>query len=110
MQINYVGQWLLDKRLLKKRLDVHIKGTSTTLFYNGCYENHCGHVLLDAVPVSTEASVRVKISFEQMKANIRVRYLIPETTNETPGFVSASQARPIVHAYGERVVIIGPDV
>src|SRR5690242_5773428 len=102
--MHYIGQWLLDKWLLKKQLDVRIKGTSATLFYNGRYENQCGHVLLDAVPLSTEASVRVKVGFEQMNANIRVCYLIPKTTNETPRIISASQACPIMQAYGERVV------
>ena len=104
------GQWLLDARLLNKRLDIRIKGTTTTLFSNGRYEGQCGHIVLDAVPISTEAPVKIRIGFEQTKANFRPRYLIPEVTTETPQYISASTARPIVQAPGERVVIIGPDI
>jgi hypothetical protein len=105
-----IGQWLLDARLLKKRLDVRIQGTRVVLFHNGRYEGACGRITLDTIPATTEAAIRVLVGYERTKANLRPRFLIPETSTETPHLILAQNARPIVQAFGERVVIIGPDV
>jgi hypothetical protein len=105
-----LGEWLLNEKLLHKQLDVRIKGTVDTLFYNGKYENKCGFVVLDSVPFNTASSVTVRIGLEQSRRSFKLFYLFPQTTTENPGFVPAEAARPVVSTVGQRVVIIGPDV
>jgi hypothetical protein len=109
----HIGQWLLDARLLNIPLDVRIRGTTALQFHQGRYENHCGRLMLNAVPANNEASVKMKIGLVKTNVYMRPRYLFPEITTETtqmPGYVSASPIQRIVHVFGERVVIIGPDI
>jgi hypothetical protein len=105
-----LGGWLLNGKLLHKRLDVRIKGTMTTAFYNGRYENQCGYVVLESIPSSTASSVTVRVGFEQSRRSFKLFYLFPELTTENPGFVSREAAHPVVSSMGQRVVIIGPDL
>src|ERR1700727_2418216 len=39
--LRLAGEWLLDSRLLHKKLDVRIRGTTITLCHNARYENEC---------------------------------------------------------------------
>ena len=101
---------MLDARLVDKKLDVRIKGTKVTLFHNGQYENKCGFVVMKKVPATVNDSVVVKIGFEQSQRPFLLRYLVPERTTERPGFVDVAVAKPMIQEFGERVVIIGPDL
>jgi hypothetical protein len=106
--IRVVGKWLLDDRLLNKRLDVRIRGTTRTLFHNGRYENQCGFTVLTRAPSSVNESVIVKLGYEQTKRKFQLCYLFPEMTTEVPKVVGPDAARPVVSSIGQRVVIIGP--
>src|ERR1700675_1044873 len=97
------GEWLLDPRLLNK-------GTLSTLFHNGRYENQCGFIILKKVPSSVTESVTVKVRFSQSQWPFHPRYLLPEMTPENPPFVPAEAAQPIVSVIGKCVVIVGPDL
>ena len=103
-----VGKWLLDSRLLNKRLDIRIRGTKKTLFHNGRYENQCGFTVLTQVPSSVNESVTVKLGYEQTKRKFQLCYLFPEMTTEIPRVVGPEAASPVVSSIGQRVVIIGP--
>lgn len=91
-------------------MDVRINGTKKTLFHNGRYEDKCGFIVLKKVPASVDESVVVKIGFEQSQRQFPLRYLVPEKTTERPQFVIGSMVKPIVKEFGQRVVIIGPDL
>lgn len=106
----YLGQWLLDGRLVDKKLDVRIQGTKTTLFHNGRYEDNCGFIVMKRLLASVDESVVVKLGFEHTQRSFPLRYLVPERTTERPGFVEAKFAKSIAQEPGERVVIIGPDL
>ena len=104
------GEWLLDPRLQKKRLDIHIRGTTVKIWHNGAYENACGFLVLTKPLKSTNDSVIVKIGYNQSKIYFPLHYIFPQVTTERSMFVSRSAASPIVKTIGERVVIIGNDV
>jgi hypothetical protein len=101
---------MLDPRLVGKKLDVRIKGTTQTSFHNGCYENHCGFTILKAAPATVHSSTTVRIGFAEAQKSFPVGYLYPQTTTERPPFVSREAAGSITSNIGQRVVIIGPDV
>jgi hypothetical protein len=107
---SFAGEWLLDARLLHKRLDVRIKGTTNSLSHLGRYENKIGYIILDAVPSSINASVTVKVGYVEARRPFPVCHLFPETTTENPPFVSTEAARPVVSMPGQRVVVIGADL
>ena len=104
------GEWLLNSKLVHKRLDVRIKGTASALFYNGRYENRCGFVVLEAVPSSVNTSVTVKLGWERTRRKFPLRYLSPELTTENPPSISAEVACSVLSSIGQRVVIIGADI
>jgi hypothetical protein len=101
---------LLDSRLLCRKLDICIKGTQSTLFHNGRYENHCGFIVLKKVPIDVNSSVMVKIGYTQSQKQFQPRYLIPQITTENPPVITREAATPLVLAVGCRVVIIGADL
>jgi hypothetical protein len=105
-----VGEWLLNERLLHKKIDVRINGTRKDLFHNGLHENKTGFVVLDTVPSGVDKSVNVKLGYEQSNWRFPLRYLVPETTTENPPFVPPKSARPIISTPGLRVVVIGADL
>jgi hypothetical protein len=105
-----LGEWLLDMRLLRKRLDVRIEGTTTTLSYYGRYEGQCGYTVLTKTPSDVNVTVPVKVGFTESRIFLPLHHLSPQRTTERPGFVPAKAAHPIVSAVGERVVIIGVDL
>lgn len=105
-----LGEWLLDPRLLNKKLDIHVQGTSSTLHYNGRYENQRGFVVLTQKPKDVKTSVEVRLGFARSRLRFPLWQLYPETTTERPGFIPPEAARPVFSAVGERVVIIGVDL
>lgn len=100
---------MLDPRLLYKRLDVRIKGTTRCLFHNGTYEDADGFTVLTGIPKNTDTSIFVKVGFEQSRIRFPLRFLFPEMTTQRPFFVPLKLATPVVSTYQQRVVIIGPD-
>jgi len=110
MTFGCLGEWLLNPKLIHKRLDVRIKGTASTLFHNGRYENTCGFVVLEAAPSSVNTSIVVKLGWERTQRKFPLLYLSPELTTENSPFVSAELARSVLSSVGQRVVIIGPDI
>jgi hypothetical protein len=112
----YLGMWLLDGRLINKKLDVRIRGTQgnscSKSFYKGRYEGRCGFIFLDRIPDGVDGSVEVKMGVDQTRRRFQARHLFPETTTERPPHVDAEAAKPMVSVLSQiqRVVIIGPDV
>ena len=104
------GEWLLDPRLLNKRLDIRIQGTKATLWHNGRYENEGGFVVLTKPPSNVDVSVSVKLGFAQSRLFFPLRFLHPEVTTERSGFVLPEARRPVISTVGQRVVIIGADL
>jgi hypothetical protein len=105
-----LGEWLLDPRLVGKKLDIRIMGTTQTSLYNGRYENQCGFTTLKTVPANVHSSTTVRIGFAESQRSFPVGYLYPQVTTERPPFVTKDVACPITSNIGQRVVIIGPDV
>ena len=105
-----IGEWLLDSRLVGKKLDVRILGTRQTSFHRGRYENNCGFIMLQKVPDNVNHSTLVRIGFEESQRSFPIKYLHPQTTTERPPFVADKDVGPISSRIGQRVVIIGPDV
>jgi hypothetical protein len=103
----YVGEWLLDARLLNKRLDVHIRGTKETLVQNGRYENERGFTVLTKPLPDVNHRILVKLGYAQSRVFFPACHIFPETTTTRPGFVVAGC--PVVSVPGERVVIVGED-
>ncbi len=104
------GHWLLNERLLHKKLDVRIQGTDKTQFYNGSYEGQGGFIIMKKLPAREDDSVKVALRYNRTQRAFQVRYLVPETTTELERFVSAQSAQLVVSSPGQRVVILGPDV
>lgn len=105
-----LGEWLLDPRLVGKRLDVRIMGTAQTSFRDGRYENQCGFTTLTATPANIHSSTTVRMGFAEARVSFPAVYLWPQRTTERPPFVSKDVAGPITSNFGQRVVIIGSDV
>jgi len=105
----YLGQWLLDSRLLNKRLDVRIHGTTKNLYRNGAYENACGFLVLTSVPRRADASLVVKIGMNQSKLHFKANNITPQLTTECAPIVAPEAARSIASTIGQRVVIVGRD-
>lgn len=110
------GQWLLDNRLVMRKLDVRIQGTRSTNppWQNGKFEGQLGFVVLTEPAQSLNSSTIVKTGFAQNRALLQIRHLIPETSTERPTFKFMNSAQgpdiyPILSVPGSRVVIIGPD-
>jgi hypothetical protein len=103
----YVGEWLLNARLLNKRLDIRIQGTKETLVHNGRYENERGFTVLTKLPPDVNHRLLVKLGYAQSRVFFPACHIFPETTTTRPGFVVAG--RPVVSTPGERVVIVGED-
>jgi hypothetical protein len=104
------GSWLIDQRLLYKRLDVRIRDTIDPPFHKGRYEGHSGFTVLMKRPSDVAASNIVKMGFSENRLLFQIRHLVPETTTERPGFVTHEAAISITSAFNTRVVIIGPDL
>lgn len=112
------GEWLWDKRLLNKRIDIIILGTTAVQpsLYGGRYEGHQGYTVLQSLPTPTE-SIYVRVGPLASKLRIPVMYLFPARTSVVQldtrlvdlDMVTEQQELPFGQAYGLRVLIIGPD-
>jgi hypothetical protein len=111
MLINLASdEWLLDPRLLNKRLDIRISGTKINLCHGGRYEDHIGYLVLDQVPADTTKSVLIKVGYHESQLRFPIRHLRPLRTTERPPTVTSDMAQPLSASMGERVVIIGSDL
>lgn len=106
----FTGEWLLDSRLVGKKLDVRILGTTQTSLHRGRYKNNCGFIILQGVPANVNSSTTVRVGFAESQRSFPIKYLYPQTTTERPPFVADRDVGPITSKIGQRVVIIGPDV
>jgi hypothetical protein len=106
----HTGEWLLESRLLHKRLDVRITGTNISLWHNARYEDECGFLTLTKKVSSVNDSVVVKVGYNQSKIYFPLRHIYPEITTERPKIILRSAAIPIIRAIGEQVVVIGADL
>jgi hypothetical protein len=101
---------LLDARLLNKKLDVRIRGTTEKLYHRGVYEGREGFIVPDRVFSNVEDTVQVQIGYAQSRRPFPLKYLVPHMTTQREMFVSPAAARPVISTIGERVVIIGADL
>lgn len=109
---SYPGEWLFDARLVHKKLDVRISGTTQPVWRNGRYEHRAGFIVL-RMPLKSESdSITVKVGYMQSQVSFRPYHLSPEITmhQEGPGSQIVESAIPMTSVLGTRVVIIGPDV
>jgi hypothetical protein len=106
-----IGEWLLDPRLLNKKLDVRISGTTDPLWRKGRYENKIGFIVLRMALKSVNDSIPVMMGYTQGKVYFRAHHLSPEVTMEWEGLTPqfSYPPHPMVSALGTQVVIIGAD-
>jgi hypothetical protein len=100
----------LDQRLLGKKLDVRIRGTTDPPFHKGRYEGHSGFTVLMKQLLDITASNIVKMGFSENRLLFQIQHLVPETTTEHSGFITQEAATSIISAFNTCVVIIGPDL
>jgi hypothetical protein len=107
-----LGEWLLDARLLNKRLDVCIQGTKRTLYRNGRYKDACGFLVLEQTPSDVSTSIIVKIGFAEGRLHFPVWHIFPLTTMERPqpSQIRPNDVKPIISSPRKWVVIIGLDL
>jgi hypothetical protein len=107
-----LGEWLLDPRLVNKKLDVRINGTTNPIWRKGHYENKPGFVVLRMSLKSVDDSITVTMGYTQGQVSFRAYHLSPEITmeQEGPDSRTAHPALPMISVLGTRVVIIGADV
>lgn len=107
-----LGEWLLDHRLLNKRLDIKITGTTKENLYNGRYEDSLGFLVLTSPHMTVLEAVYVKLEYTQLKIKFELRHIDPLTTTARSTSIPQKQPSypgPIISDYGRRVIIIGPD-
>jgi hypothetical protein len=106
------GEWLLDPRLLNKKLDVKIIGTTDPPWRNGRYEKKVGFTMIRMPLKSVNDSVNVSMGYAQSRIYFRAYHLCPEITMEQEGPTpqTTPAASPICSTLGTRVVIIGVDL
>ena len=105
-----LGRWLMDQRLLCKKLDVQIQGTVEPPFHKNRYEGHNGFTILIKQPSDIMESNIVKMVFSENRLRFQIQHLRPETTTEWSGFITRKAASLITFAINMHVVIIGPDL
>jgi hypothetical protein len=107
-----LGEWLLDPRLVGKKLEVRVRGTITPPWQRGRYENDIGIVELKNPLKTVSDSIAVKIGYTQGRVFFRACHLLPEHTTQQPRpfpEVSTPELR-LANSPGMRVVIIGVDL
>jgi hypothetical protein len=104
-----LGEWLLDTKLLNKRLDVRIQGTRVDPWQGGRYEGSCGFLVLEESPRHVTVAVVVKVGPNESRIRFPLRYIFPLMTTERPPTVLSNAAQPVISTLGERVVVIGSD-
>jgi len=109
-QCLHSGTWLLDPRLVGKKLDVRIQGTTDPPFQGGKFEGRLGFTVLTKPPRNVTDSNIVKLGYSENRLLFQAQHLVPETTTERDVFVNREVAVSITAVAGTRVVIIGPDL
>jgi hypothetical protein len=104
-----LGEWLLDMRLLNKRLSVCIQGTSVDPWQGGHYEGSCSFLVLEESPGHVTVAVVVKVRPNESRIRFPLQYIFPLMTTEWPLNVLSNAAQPVISTFGERVVVIGSD-
>jgi hypothetical protein len=107
--IDYSGKWLVEPRLLKKRIDVRIKGTVTDCYHGGRYEDQIGTIEMFFAPTGISSAVEVVVGANKTRRKFKLQYLEPVRTNES-GPLPADKPISIEHCPGQRVIVIGPDL
>lgn len=110
-----VANWLVTygHRLLNKKLDVRVKGTTNPPWHNGRFEDQLGFMVLTHGVYSLDSPIVVKIGFLESRAALQARHVVPEVTTERPRYPSKNPppaVMDILSVPGIRVVIIGPDM
>jgi hypothetical protein len=82
------GSWLINQRLLYKRLDIRIHNTIDPPFHKGRYEGHSGFTVLMKQPSDVTVLNIVKMGFSENCLLFQIRHLVPKTTTERLGFVT----------------------
>jgi hypothetical protein len=78
------GEWLLDTRLLNKRLDVRIQGTRVDPWQGGCYEGSCSFLVLEESPGHVTMAVVIKVGPNESHIRFPLQYIFPLMTTEQP--------------------------
>ena|ERR1700738_844077 len=111
MLTNNLGSWLLDHRLVGKRLDVRISRTGD--FHKGKYEGKMGFVVLKSTPTTISDSVEVRVGHDESRRHFRLHHLTPERTMEIPYpeymKKDPGMSPPVISTPGTRVIVIGAD-
>lgn len=105
--------WLRDPRLLFKKLDVRVQGTTSyPPWQGGKFEGELGWLILTKPVTTLLDSVYVKTGFYENRAPLQIRHLIPERSTRVPTFFSnhTPDEESVFTITGVRVVIIGPDL
>ena len=106
-----IGEWLLDPRLVGKKLDVRVNGTITPLWQKGGYENKIGIVELKKLLKTVGDSIAVKIGYTQGWVFVCACHLLPEHTTQQPRpFQEPAMSERLINSPGMRVVIIDVDL
>ncbi|KAF9455556.1 hypothetical protein BDZ94DRAFT_1363706 [Collybia nuda] len=112
LEVTIPGEWLFDERLLMKKLDVRVQGTTSTYpsWQSGRFEGQLGWVVLTNKIRSGHTSTYVKVGFAESRALLQIQHLVPERTTEVPTYWPTITApTSIFSSPGTRVVVLGPD-
>jgi hypothetical protein len=107
------GTWLLDVRLMFKKIDVRIQGTRSPMWQNGRYEDQLGFTVFTHQLQTVESPIMVKVGYEEKRISFQAQHLVPETTNKQslpPSIRSHNCPLSIASVVGTRVIVIGPDL
>lgn len=85
----HTGSWLLDRRLMHRKLEIEIAGTKgSNTFREGIYEGFKGYTVITA-PIRN-ASCDIFVRVDSMKSSpmtrIPIKYLWPKSSTFPPGW------------------------
>ncbi|RDB29240.1 Transcription elongation factor SPT5 [Hypsizygus marmoreus] len=109
------GVWLRQFRLINRKLDVRIQGTTgIDSWQDGKYEGQEGFLVLVSMPYNIEDSIFVKIGYTESRIRFKARHIFPQTTTAVRSTLASASSSAtsvsIISVPGIRVVIIGPDL
>lgn len=85
----HIGSWLLDRRLMHRKLEIEIAGTKgNNTFRDGIYEGAKGYTVITAPirNVSCDIFVRVDSMVSSPMTRIPIKYLWPKSSTFPPGW------------------------